>query len=172
MGRKQKRLSEEALILAYRIREARLKKYKTVKEAAELFPVEKTLWGFWETARVTPQERTMEKLSAFLDVSIDFLHQKPENWNVERKRFLAELIRRIKGFKDYYKGALPDADDGESPQRDTSDNATPLAIFLQITRLITDAQADVYAGKISRESYETHMRMIADMAKLSLYMMK
>ncbi len=41
MGRKQKRLSEEALILAYRIREARLKKYKTVKEAAELFPVEK-----------------------------------------------------------------------------------------------------------------------------------
>ncbi len=96
MGKKKKQLSDEALVIAYRIREARARKFKTIKDAAEALPVEKTLWSHWENARVKPQKMTTEKIAALLGVSIDSFYQEPDDWEAEKSRFLTELTSRTR----------------------------------------------------------------------------
>ncbi|MDR1744513.1 MAG: helix-turn-helix domain-containing protein [Planctomycetota bacterium] len=166
MGRKKKELSDEALVIAYRIKEARTQKYKTVREAAELFAVERTLWGHWEAARVRPQKSTLEKLAAFFGVSVEHFFAKPENWEQEKTLFLAKLTDRTKARKDYYNSFTESQAQKNPASREAED---PLAVFLQITRLISDAKSNVIDGKVSQETYDTHMRMIAEMAKVSLF---
>ncbi len=178
MGKKKKQLSDEALVIAYRIREARAQKFKTIKDAAETLPVEKTLWSHWENARVKPQKMTMEKIAALLGVSIDFFYKEPDDWEAEKSRFLTELTSRTRVKKDYYKAlsaSLPSAvGDAQTPSkaeaRPTMVDA--LGVFLEITKLITDAQKKVIDGEIAQETYDMHMRMIADMIKVSLFMRK
>ena len=178
MGNKKKQLSDETLITAYRIREARAEKYRTIREAAEALPAQKTLWSHWENARVRPNRATMEKLAAFFGVSVDFFHRKPENWEVERRRFLAELTSRTSVKREYYdnfKATLWNAhDDGQTPTAVGSKpgGADALNIFLQITRLISDAQTKVMQGEIEQEAYYAHMQMIADMVKVILFTRK
>ncbi len=177
MGKPKKRLSEETLIIAYRLREARAKKFKTVKEAADALPAQKTLWSHWENAFVRPQDATIEKLAELLGVPIDFFRRKPEDWEAEKRRFLTELIGRTRVKKDYYnafKASLRNVrDDGQTPESESKPKETDaLGVFLQITGLIADAQNRVARGEINRETYQTHMRMIADMVKVSLFMEK
>ena len=172
MGKRKKQLSDESLVMAYRIREARAKKYKTIKDAAQSLPVEKTLWSHWESARVRPQKSTMEKIAALLGVPVESFSRKPENWENEKGHFLAELTNRTRVKKDYYKeysSSLPNAEGESLPKAgEKPGNPDPLSVFLQITRLITDAQTNVLEGRIPQEAYNTHMRMIADMVKISL----
>ena len=169
MGRKTKQVSDKDLIIAYRIREARTKKYRTVTEAAELFPVDRGLWGNWEAARIRPQQRTIEKLASFLGVPAGRFSEEPENWKTEKALFLDRLTDRSKTRQDYY-----ELFDTPQPQSQESQKAAdpaddPLAVFLQITQLISDAKGNVTNGKISQETYDTHMRMISEMAKISLF---
>jgi transcriptional regulator with XRE-family HTH domain len=170
MGRKKKELSDEALIIAYRIKEARTQKYKTAKEAAALFPVENTLWGYWEAARVRPQPSTLEKLASFLGVPVEQFSRKPENWEQEKTLFLDKLTNRARAKKkDYYDSFTTSQASKNLASQETED---PLTIFFQITKLISDAKGNVTDGKISQEAYDTHMRMIAEMAKISLFARK
>ncbi len=80
--------------------------------------------------------------------------------------------------KDYYKAlsvSLPDAagDEQTPPKAETKPTvADALGVFLEITKLITDAQKKVIEGEIAQETYDTHMRMVADMIKVSLFMRK
>ena len=173
MGNKKKQLSDEALLIAYRIREARVKKYATVTDAAAAFPAERMLWGNWEKARVKPQKATMEKLASFLGVSVGYFSGEPDNWEEEKAKFLAELTNRTraKTKKEYYssfKASLPPVSNTQQNAGKKLDDIEPLAVFLQITRLITDAQTNLHDGKISQEAYDMHMRTIADMVKVSM----
>ena len=180
MGNKKKQLSDDTLIVAYRLREARSKKFRTIREAAESFPAMKTLWSHWENAYVRPNGATIEKLADFFGVPVDFFRQRPENWESERRLFLAELLGRTNtsAKKDYYnafKTTLQNAhDEGRTP---TAVGSKPgggdaLSIFLQITRLISDAQNKVMQGEIEQEAYYAHMQMIADMVKVILFTRK
>jgi transcriptional regulator with XRE-family HTH domain len=176
MGKPKKRLSDETLIIAYRLREARANKFKTIKEAADALPAQKTLWSHWENAFVRPQDATIEKLADLLGVPVDFFRRKPEDWDAEKRRFLTELIGRTRVKKDYYntfKASLRNThDDGQMPPESKPKETDALGVFLQITGLIADAQNRVAQGEIDRETYQTHMRMIADMVKVSLFMGK
>ena len=179
MGKPKKRLSEETLVIAYRIREARSRKFKTIKDAADALPVQKTLWSHWENAFVRPQDATLEKIAELLDAPVSFFHSKPENWEAEKRLFLTELIGRTRVKKEYYnsfKTSLQNApqDDSQIPPEieNKPKGGDALGIFLQITGLIADAQNRVAQGEIDQETYKTHMRMITDMVKVSLFMMK
>jgi len=176
MARKKKVLTEETLLIAYNIREARTKKFKTINDAAVSLKVEKTLWRQWENAFVTPQKAMFLKVAKHLDVTVAYFHQKPDNWETVKEDFLRELIGRTKVNKEYYlplnqlfkQSAGGTGNDGQAAPGDANkhDNAELLGIFLQITRLITDARNK--AHEVDSATYDTHMQTIADMAKLSL----
>jgi hypothetical protein len=176
MARKKKVLTEETLLIAYNIREARTKKFNTINDAAVSLKVEKSLWRQWESALVTPQRLMFEKVAKHLDVAVSYFHQKPGDWETVKEDFLRELIGRTKVNKEYYlplhqlfKQSARGSGNGEQAvpaAGNKQDNAELLGIFLQITRLITDARNK--AHKVDPETYDTHMQTIADMAKLSL----
>lgn len=178
MGRKRKQLSDEALVVAYRIREARSNKFNTIKDAAESLPVEKTLWGNWENASAEPQKATMERIAALLGVSVEYFYEKPENWEAVKPQFIADLITRTRVKKEYYESFNATLREASTESR-TPPKAKPapndsdfLEVFFQMTKLITDAQTKVIEGKIAQETYDTHMQTIADMIKVSLFMRK
>lgn len=176
MARKKKVLTEETLLIAYNIREARTKKFNTINDAAVSLKVEKSLWRQWESALVTPQRLMFEKVAKHLDVAVSYFHQKPGDWETVKEDFLRELIGRTKVNKEYYfplhqlfKQSARGSGNGEQTAPaagNKQDNAELLGIFLQITRLITDARNK--AHEVDPETYDTHMQTIADMAKLSL----
>ena len=184
MARKAKVLTEEGLLIAYNIKEARVKKFDTINDAAVSLKVEKGLWRQWENAVVAPRRVMLQKVAKHLGVAASSFQQKPDDWETIKEEFLLELIGRTKVNKDYYqplhqsfkKAAHPAAIAGEqavpapvtttAPPENRHGDAELLNIFLQITRLITDARNK--AHEIDPETYDTHMRTIADMAKLSL----
>ena len=182
MARRKKVLTEESLLVAYRMREARVKKYDTINDAATSFKVEKSLWRQWENAFVVPHRSMLDRVAKHLGVAIPYFHQKPDDWETVKEEFLLELIGRTKVNKDYYQPLHQlykkrHSESGEAPTPATASVPTPVAeskndsaellnIFLQITRLITDARNK--ADEIDPETYDTYMRTIADMAKLSL----
>lgn len=183
MARTKKVLTEDSLLIAYNIKEARIKKYDTIFDAAASLKVEKGLWRRWENAAVTPQKSMMQRVAKHLGVAVSAFHQKPDDWESIKAEFLMQLIGKTKVKKEYYqplyqsfKNAGHGSGDSEqsiSPfenaqrhMKDKQGNAELLSIFLQITRLITDARNK--AHEADQETYDMHMRTIADMAKLSL----
>lgn len=176
MARKKKVLTEDALLVAYKLREARVQKFETINEAAVSFKVEKSLWRQWENAFVAPQKSMSKKVAEHLGVSLPYFYEKPDDWDTVKVEFLQELIGRTKVNKEYYlslyqsfkKSAhIPSNAEQTAPATgNKQSDAELLGIFLQITRLITDARNK--AHEVDRETYDMHMRTIADMAKLSL----
>lgn len=174
MARTKKVLTEDLLLLAYNMREARTRKFDTINEAAVSFKVEKSLWRQWENAVVSPQKTMLKKAADFLGVTVQSLRQRPDEWERIKVEFMQELIGRTKVNKDYYqplyqsfKKTPPTSGSGEQAAAGRRhDDAELLSIFLQITRLITDARNK--AHEVDQETYDMHMQTIADMAKLSL----
>lgn len=178
MARTKKILTEDLLLLAYNIREGRTRKFDTINEAAVSFKVEKSLWRQWENAVVAPQKSMLQKAADFLGIPVQSLHKKPDEWERIKVEFMQELIGRTKVNKDYYlplyqsfKKSPQHPGGGEQTTKGHKhDDAELLSIFLQITRLITDARNK--AHEVDQETYDMHMQTIADMAKLSLLVNK
>lgn len=183
MAREKKVLKEELLVLAYNIKKARADKYKSITEAANVFKGDGGLWRRWENAAILPHKPMLHKVAKFLGVTDQSLHTPPDDWENIKVGFLQDLIRRTKTNKDYYMPLLrsfkiPEQQDNDGQPEQLSDSAkhaTPerkhddgdlLNIFLQITRLITDARNK--AHEVDRETYDMHMRTIVEIAKLSL----
>jgi transcriptional regulator with XRE-family HTH domain len=175
MARKKKILTEDTLLVAYNIKEARGKKYDTINAAAVSLKVEKSLWRQWENALVTPQRSMLQRVAKHLEVDVAYFQQKTDDWDTVKAEFLQELIGRTKVNKEYYlplhhafkEAARNPGDDGQAaPPEDRRGDSELLGIFLQIARLIADARSK--AHEVDQETYDTHMRTIADIAKLSL----
>jgi len=172
-----KRVSEEALLVAYNIKEVRKNKYKSARHAAEAFGSQASHWSHWETAVAIPYKSTLEKLAKFFHVENDdpvFFMTEPPDWKTKRKDFIRELRRRARKNKDYYRLPVeyyPDADGGKDAHSATGDAALDdgTSEFMEIVVLITNAKKKVKEGYMTQATFNKHMQAIADMIEVSKY---
>lgn len=161
-----KTVSNAALVVAYRIREARSQKYKTSKEAAIAFGTEPSHWSKWETALTLPAQETLDNMVVFFELSdAEYFTQEPENWRSIRKEFLAKLQRRSTAKKAYY--TFSDVNAGD--QKESQSNGEGTDIFLELYELISNARKQVKEGVMNEETYDRHMKNFIDVITVGMY---
>lgn len=157
-------LTDDTLLVAYRLRELREKKFQTAKDAAAAFNATSSQWTNWESGSVAPFKSTLENFAQFFGVEIGYFTQRPENWNEVKRDYLAKLRRRARKNKDRY--VLPDipspSAEQQKPQKTSEGD-----IFLEIASLINDARNQAKKGMLPKETYAKNMRFLADLIELS-----
>lgn len=163
-------LTDKALLLAYRIRELREKKYTTAKDAATEFGASPSQWTNWESATVAPFASTLQKIAAFFHVEVGYFSQKPENWDTEKRELLTRLRRYARKNKERY--TLPDVplapstpEPSQAPAK--SDEGGEANVFLEIATLINNARKQVKEGTLAQATYEKNMKLLADLLELA-----
>jgi Predicted transcriptional regulators len=167
-------VSDEALLIAYKIREARLKKYATAKEAAEKYGAGPSHWSHWETAMATPYKSALEKLAKFFGVNIDYFTTEPEDWESKKSEFLHELRGRARRQKDFYQSpdALPTDSGHDASHKGGEQGDAGLDIFMQIVELVSKARKKVDDGLMDGQTYDRHMKTISNMIDVSAFQKK
>lgn len=163
-------LNDQTLLLAYRIRELRQRKFATAKDAATAFSATPSQWTNWESGSVAPFKSTLEKLAVFFDVDIKYFSIVPENWEMEKKGLLAKLQRSARKNKDRY--VLPEPPfrfpaSAPQPSPDKANEADEADVFLEITSLINAARNQVKKGTLAKETYEKNMALLAELLNLA-----
>lgn len=159
-------LTDEAVLLAYRLRELREKTFQTAKDAAAAFNATPSQWTNWESATVTPFKSTLEKFADFFKVDIEYFSQKPENWNEEKRDFLAKLRRHARKNKDRYRVPDMPSPTSDAEQR-TAERTGDGDIFLEIASLINDARNQAKKGMFGKETYIKNMKFLSDLIELA-----
>ncbi len=164
-----KELTDDALFFAYKIKEARIEKYHTVKAASEAYGTAQSHWSHWETALSVPHKSTLVRLVDFFKLPADYFTNRPSNWEEIKKEFLKDLQRVSRKNKDIYKSSTEPATatvGGEVGQGKPSVD-DGLDDFMEIVALINNARKKVKDGRIDLETFKKQMKTVSDMIEVT-----
>lgn len=168
-----KQLTDEAVFIAYKIKEARIQKYDTIKAASDAYGTAQSHWSHWETALSVPHKSTLARIVEFFKLEPDYFSTKPENWEKIKKDFVHDLQRGSRKNKSYYKShhdssmthTTENTHDSGSLNGPSIDDG--LDDFMEIVALINNARKKVRAGKVDLETFKKQMKTVADMIEVT-----
>lgn len=165
-----KELTDEALFIAYKIKEARIQKFHTIKAASDAYGTAQSHWSHWETALSVPHKSTLVRLTDFFKLEPDYFSSKPPNWETVKKGFLQDLQRLSRKNKEIYKlsnePAAGSASEGETSQgKSLVDDG--LDDFMEIIALINNARKKMKDGRVDLETFKKQMKTVADMIEVT-----
>ena len=150
-------------IIAYNISVLRRKKYPGRgggKLCAEAFGIPQQQWSPWESGSRTPDEKRISHIAEFFNVTVDDLHQEPENWAEIKPEWLAAHWKSKRRTKREEAEQPNNKDNvGKTESSGNSDD------FVEIVKLLSLGASKVDIGELDPEDFADKMKQIRNYAK-------
>lgn len=179
--KKKEQISDQELLIAYKIRAARRSIFASAAEAAKAHGILPSQWSQWETARMTPHTSSLQKLAKlFADTSsspfdLSYFHERPDNWEVIRNEFINEIEAKARIKRTYPSsfGQPPDSSQtqnrSKSERKSESLNDEIGETIYEIYERIANERKKVDQGVMATETYDEHMKLLIGMITVSLF---